>query len=176
MLAAEGIGDVGAVAGIAYLLPRLSATDPDEFESIRSSLARLTEHDDRGPGSPVTRPEEVDASREAWRRWGLSEQSRDPKIRAVRQFVDLPEPLPERYLVEFAGDPTFDVMREGYLALRRVAGRPASDPVSTKMLPLFPRFDDGAVTRPNMRTIQERVGRWWNEWQAERRALIKAGG
>jgi hypothetical protein len=126
----------------------------------------------------VTRPEEVVASREAWRRWRLSDAGKGPKIDAVREMATLTEAFPERYLVEFVEDPTFDVMREGYLALRTTTARPpdARDPVSVKMLPRFPRFSDEQVTRPNMRTIQDRVREWWTEWLAERRALLKAAG
>jgi hypothetical protein len=181
MLAAEAIGDVGHAAGIAYLLPRLTVDDPAEYEASRSSLARLTGHDDRGPDAPVLRLEEVDASREAWRRWRLSDAGRPKKVEAIQEIgtPTFPEAFPERYLVEFVDDPTFEVMREAYLALRRLSERPVDakqDPVGAKMLPRYPRYGDEAVTRANMRTIQDRVREWWHEWLVERRAFLKAGG
>jgi hypothetical protein len=150
--------------------------DPAEHEAIRSALSRIVGFEDRPKGSPVLRPEDVDASREAWRRWNLSDASVPAKLAALEEFPTLPEPLPERYLVDFVADPSFDVMRAGYLALRKVASRPATDPVSTKLLPRFPRYEDSQVTRGSMRTVQDRVRAWWDEWHAERRALLRASG
>jgi Flp pilus assembly protein TadD len=177
MLAAEGIGDLGQPAGVLYLFPQLAANEPAEYESVRQSLARLAEFDDRA-GVPVGCAADVASSREAWRVWRLEDASSDVRLAAVRQFVTLDETGPERYLVEFVLDPTYEVMRESYVALRNAAARPPpkDDPLAVKMMPRFPRVPDAEVTRPSMRTIQDRVRAWWTEWLTERRALYRSSG
>lgn len=86
------------------------------------------------------------------------------------------EPAPERYLYDFVLDPSFDVMKAAYVAMRDAVSRPPADPVEKKVFPRFPVVETAAVTRAEMSTIQRRTEAWWTDWVAERRAYLKAKG
>ncbi len=179
MLAAETMGETGQPACIAYLLPYAAADSLGivEYQVVRAALARLTGYADLPPGlEAVSTPAEVAASREAWRRWRLSEASTDLKLRAIRQMIEYKELYAERFLYDFVLDPTFEVMAEGYRQMREAVRREGRDAVEKKVFPRFPSVPDAEVTRASMRTLQERVGAWWADWIAERRALQKARG
>ena len=122
----------------------------------------------------ITTPAEMAASREAWRRWRLSDESKDQKLRAIRQMIEFKEMYAERFLYDFVLDPSFDVMAEAYRQMRDAVRREGRDPVEKKVFPKFPAVPDAEVTRASMRTLQERVAAWWADWIAERRAFQKA--
>ncbi len=181
MLAAETMGETGQPACVAYLLP-YAATDSlsqVEYEVVRSALARLTGFIDLPPGQAgVSTPAEVAASREAWRRWRLSDDSKDVKLRAIAQMIEFKEMYAERFLYDFVLDPSFEVMSEAYRRMRDAVRREGRDPVEKKVFPKFPAVPDAEVTRPAMRSLQERVAAWWADWIAERRAFqrTRSGG
>jgi HEAT repeat protein len=177
-IASEVLGDMGEPAAVLYLLP-FTETEGIvvEYESVRRALSRLTGFADLPPGmTAVTSREDVAASREAWRRWRLADESTRVKLDAIRQLEVVRETAPERFLFDAVQDPTFEVMQAAYLAMRKAVQRPPRDPVERKVFPRFPAVPDAEVTRAGMRGIQERVRGWWDEWVAERRAYLKAKG
>jgi len=177
MLSSETLGEMAQPAGIVYLLPFVETEGLEvvEYQSVRAALSSLTGFADLPPGTTaVARPEDVAASREAWRRWRLSDASTQLKLAALKQLGEVREAAPERFLYDFVLDKTFDVMSVAYLAMRRAVARAPQDSVETKVFPRFPQFKDEEVVLPNMRAIQQRVQAWWAEWVAERRALLRA--
>ncbi|HVG94765.1 MAG TPA: tetratricopeptide repeat protein [Planctomycetota bacterium] len=178
-IASEVLGEMGQPAAVLYLLPftETEGLDLVEYESVRAALARLTDSFDLPPGcSAVASRDDLQASREAWRRWRLSDESVPVKLAAIRQLGEVGETSPERFLYDLVQDPTFEVMRAAYLAMRTAVSRPPRDPVERKVFPKFPSVPDADVTRASMKTIQDRVKSWWGEWVAERRAFIRAKG
>jgi len=117
-------------------------------------------------------PEDVAASREAWRRWRLTDASDEVKRTAIRQLVEYREQTAERFLYDFVLDPSFDVMSEAYRAMRDAVRRTPRDPVEKKIFPTFPSVPDAEVTRASMRSIQDRVVAWMTTWVTERRAWL----
>jgi tetratricopeptide (TPR) repeat protein len=178
-IASEVLGDMAQPAAVLYLLPftETEGLDLVEYESVRAALTRLTGHRDLPPGrSAVGSRDDLQASREAWRRWRLSDESVVVKLAAIRQLAEVGETAPERFLYDLVQDPTFDVMRAAYVQMRTAVARPPRDPVERKVFPRFPVVPDADVTRASMRTIQDRVRAWWGEWVAERRAFLGAKG
>jgi hypothetical protein len=176
-IALEVLGESEEPAALLYLLPLLEVrtTDLPEYQTLRHALSLLTGHQDLPAGrTAVETAEDVAASREAWRRWRLSDASTAPKVGAIRRILDVGEPTPERLLHEFVQDPVFDVMREAYVAMRTSVARPPLDPAERKAFPRFPAVPDAEVTRAGMRSIQQREMAWWQEYSAERLALIRA--
>ena len=173
MLAVEAMGDIGHPAGLAYLLPRiLQVDDPVEVGAIRNALARLTGRADARDRPPPSTAEEVEAIREEWRRWRLSDESVPAKVEAVKGLVAIGDPIRERYLAWFALDNSYETFREAYLALRDSVAEAPSNPLERKTFPRFPRVPDAELTRPGMRAAQDRVLAWWNDWLAERAAWL----
>ncbi len=173
MLAVEAMGDIGHPAGLAYLLPRiLQVDDPVEVGAIRNALARLTGRADARDRPPPSTAEEVEAIREEWRRWRLSDESVPAKVEAVKGLVAIGDPIRERYLAWFALDNSYETFREAYLALRDSVAEAPSNPLERKTFPRFPRVPDAELTRPGMRAVQDRVLAWWNDWLAERAAWL----
>jgi hypothetical protein len=176
LLAVETFEDVRAPIGLAYLWPlfMVPGLDPVEAGGMRAALSGITGFRDLAAGPRLESAEQVAAVQEAWRRWRLSDASRDAKLAAVRQLSAAREVFLERYLVDFALDGCFEVFREAYLVLRGAADRRPADAFEAKLLPRFPRVPDAEVTRANLRSIQDRVSLWWQEWVAERKALLRA--
>jgi tetratricopeptide (TPR) repeat protein len=177
LTAIETFEDLRAPVALAYLSPIFAVPSLDlvELSAIRAALTSVTGFRDLAAEQPVRTEAEAAAVREAWRRWRLSEASVPAKLAAVRQLASLArEPYAERYLVDFVGDSSFEVMREAYLVLRGTLSRPPEDAFERKVFPRFPRVPDAEVTRANLRSIQERVAKWWEEWIAERRAVLQA--
>lgn len=178
MLAAEAIGGSKKPIGLAYLFPFLSSESMSvpEYQSVRRALADITGFRDLPAETiAVATPEDVAKSREAWRRWRLSDASDELKRAAIRQLGAYRETSAERFLYDFVLDPSFDVMSEAYRAMRDALARPPRDPVEGKTFPLFPVVKDDGVTREGMRALQDRVLAWWTNFVTERRAYIKAG-
>jgi tetratricopeptide (TPR) repeat protein len=184
-LAAEVIGDVGHPTGMLYLFPHLfnapggSDADPGEVDTIRAALDRLAGRQSEPVGRPVTTKAEVEATRDDWRRWSKSDASTPVKLQAIEGLAKVGEPMPERYLVAFVADGSYDVFRAAYAAILAGISRAPNDPVERKTFPRFPRFADADVTPTTMRRVQDRVVDWWNDWIAERKAWLKereAGG
>ena len=142
--------------------------------NLREALSAVTGFRDLAAGPKVQTAEQAAAVQEAWRRWRLSDASRDAKLAAVRQLSSAREVFLERYLVDFVLDGCFEVFRESYLVLRAAADRKPADAFETKLLPRFPRVPDADVTRAGMRGVQDRVTAWWQDWVAERKALLRA--
>ncbi len=178
LLAVETLGDFAQPAAVLYLLPLLAVEPCDlaELSAIRKALSSLTGFRDLVTGPVVATEAEAHRVREAWRAWRLSDASIEVNVAAVRQMAALPQSYPEFYLEDFAIDAHFEVMREAYLAMRAAADRPPKDPLERKTLPTFPRVPDAEVTRANMRSLQDRVARWWDDWLVEHRAILKAKG
>jgi cytochrome c-type biogenesis protein CcmH/NrfG len=177
LLAIETFEDLRPAVTLAYLAPLFAEADPDlaDFNAVRSALTAVTGFRDLAAGDVVRTPAEVEAVREAWRRWRLSDASTAAKLAAVRQLATLErEAFVERYLVDFVLDPSFEVFRESYLVLRAGVAREPSTPFQKKVFPRFPRVADAEVTRANMAALQRRVSDWWAEWIAERQALLRA--
>ena len=178
MLAAEAIGGTRKPVGLAYLFPFLASDGMSvpEYQSVRAALSEITGFRDLPAGTKaVATAEDVTASREAWRRWRLSDASDDVKRAAVSQLIEYREQSAERFLYDFVLDPSFDVMSEAYRAMRNALARPPRDPVEGRTFPLFPSVADTEVTRANMRSLQDRVIVWWNQFVTERRAYLQAG-
>lgn len=176
MLAAEAIGGTGRAVGLAYLFPLLSSESMSvyEYQALRTALGRITGFSDLPPGATsVKTAEDVAASREAWRRWRLSDASDEVKRAAIRQLVEFREQAAERFLYDFVLDPSFDVMSEAYKAMREAVRRAPRDPVEKKVFPAFPSVPDAEVTRASMRSLQDRVATWMASWVAERRAWLR---
>ena len=180
MLAAETLGDSGSPVAVVYLLHLVlsgDAADPLEFETLRAALAAATGTDDLPAGKMrVTTADDVAVSREAWRRWMISDASSPPKIAGIRRLIALKDTSAEWYLYDFVMDPNFEVMREAYVAMREATKREPRSPVERKVFPTFPRVEDADVTRPAMRAIQDRVAAWRSAWAAENRADLEAKG
>lgn len=177
MLAADTIGRMNRAIGFAYLYPMLSieSLSVAEYQSIRAALSAITGFADLPDGArEVTNAADVAASREAWRRWRLSDASDAVKLAAIRQLVEYRELSAERLLYDFVLDPGFEVMSEAYRRMRDAVRRAPRDSAESKAFPLFPSVPDAEVTRPAMRSLQDRVAQWWTTYIAERRALRQA--
>src|SRR5207247_461433 len=86
MLAADTLGESKSPVVVVYLLyPLLTGEFPEplEFESLRSALAAAAGWDDLPEGKRVTTAAEVAASREAWRRWMISDAASPAKIAGI---------------------------------------------------------------------------------------------
>ncbi len=169
MLAAEALGETRKPLGLVYLLPllRSETTSVFEYQTVREALSKITEFADLPAGATAVRtPEDVAASREAWRRWRLSDASDGVKRAAIRQLVEFREQTAERFLYDFVLDPSFDVMSEAYRAMREALGRAPRDPVEKKVFPLFPSVPDAEVTRASMRSSRTGSPRGWRRGSA----------
>jgi hypothetical protein len=60
--------------------------------------------------------------------------------------------------------------------MRDAVKREPTNPVQKKLFPTFPRVEDADVTRPAMRSLQDRVAGWRTTWVAENRAYLEAKG
>jgi tetratricopeptide (TPR) repeat protein len=174
-LAIEELGDSGEPAAYAYLAPQLDLLDDlVELNAVRAALTAATGFRDFPSDVVVATAADASAAREAWRRWALSDASRDLKVAAVRQVARIKTSRLEWHLVWFVRDPTFDVFREAYVALRAVCEGPPQDLVDRAMYPRFPRRADAELARESMRALQDQVDAWWKEWLVERRAFLSS--
>jgi hypothetical protein len=181
MLAADKIGELEEPIGLVYLLPFLEKefADVAEYQSVRAALTLVTGFSDLPPGvTAVTTAEGVAASREAWRRWYLSDASADIKLRSIDALVAAgkQEPSPERHLLRLVLDPDYRVMRSAYRAMRDAVAVGGETPPEKRVFPHFPSVRDDEVTRASMRSIQDRVNAWWAEFVGERRAYLQLKG
>ena len=164
VLAADALGGLKEPAGVAYLFPFVltEGLDLQELSAVRAALSAIARWRDLPPAEDqVTTEAQAAAVREAWRRWQVSDASTEVKLAAVRQLRAVDRGTSEMYFYNFVEDPTFEVMRQAYAAMREAVSREPQDSAERKVFPLFPAVADADVTRPNMRSIQDRVAAWW---------------
>jgi hypothetical protein len=181
MLTADKLGELALPIGLCYLAGQLDRefTDPADYQSLRAALADVTGFQDLPQGvTAVTQLAQVGPSREAWRRWWLSDASTAAKLKALEGMAAAgrEEASRERHLIRFVMDPDYEVFRAAYRITRDAVAAGGDTPPQKKVFPKYPRLRDEEVTRAAMRSIQDRVAAWWEEFLAERRIYIEATG
>jgi hypothetical protein len=181
-LAAEALGEIGTPASVVYLRSYFflvpvgaQATEDDlrEYNAARVALVAVTGHDDV-PGAKEAWVAAADAAavRDGWAEWFRTPPGVEVLLDGIRDLQRIGEIFPQRYLVDFMSEPSFEVAKASYQALlERSKGPPkgvTETALETKMWPRFPRVATSDVTPESLPGIRDAVTAWWGQYRALR--------
>jgi tetratricopeptide (TPR) repeat protein len=156
LIAADTVGELGHLAGIAALVPHATGEDLSLASAARRTVYRLA-------NAPVPDADDPAEQAKAFRAWWSAPHVADLRRRVVQAVVETQDLFAEQLLVPFVADPDPTVAREAYVALRAVAkvhgGRgvgPRADWMRT-----FPALEDESFEGAKGTATRAAVSAWW---------------
>jgi tetratricopeptide (TPR) repeat protein len=156
LIAADAIGELGSLAGIAALVPHATGDDLSLASAARRTVYRLA-------NAPVPETDDGAEQVQAFRAWWSAPHVADLRRRVVQAVVETQDLFAEQLLVPFVADEDPSVARAAYLALREVAkvhGRTGVGPRADWMR-TFPALEDESFEGASANATRAAVSKWW---------------
>lgn len=183
--AAQGLGNIGAPAGVIYMMPHLAAmpldTEPKtdaareelerEYNATRMALTKLTGRVDYEIGDEPWVPlADARANREAWKAWFDTPEGVAKRREGMADLAEVKDVDPRwqlRYILAdvIAVEPPAPapIALDAYKVLRdRVRDLPAATREGDPWWRSFPLYDDKDVNETNLPRIRSELKGWWS--------------
>ena len=183
--AAQGLGKIGAPAGVIYMLPHLAAMPLDtapatdaaaeelerEYNATRMALTKLTGHVDYQIGDEAwVTLKDAPANREAWKAWLDTTDGVAKRREGMADLAEVKDVDPRwqlRYILAdvIAVEPPAPtpIALDAYKVLRdRIRDLPAEKREGDPWWRAFPLYPDAEVSEATLPRIRSELKGWWS--------------
>jgi tetratricopeptide (TPR) repeat protein len=154
-LAADAVGELKSLAGIAALARHVEDPDPTVAVAARAWIYRLAGE------SPPESEETPAAQAAAFRAWWEAPARVDLKRRVVDAVLRTNDLFAEDLLVAFALEPDPSLALAAYRGLRQVAAVAKKKTPRDEWMASLPALSDEAFAGPGLKASQEALSQWW---------------